>query len=222
MPVSTRTMVKQRALAKIGQRQAQELLLNTSTIAPHPAQSGTKTCPILTDDVLDDLVRSEWGRDSDGVHDYFNLHAAVFDSFPDSLKDLYKRIANPTEPTTLQGRTDGATEWQLWGLYEIMRVWDMQSRWNTKNKTCVDFGSAYHGLGHYVVASLHLPTQCVYLRLDGGSDGWAHELNSQFAATYVPSDCDLHHIDWWFNLVYEGQPVESMNSYIITSSKNHA
>ena len=223
MPVETRSMVarQNQELAKVGQQQAQRLLFNFSTITPRPSltvpsKTSPKSSTILIDDVLDELVQSEWGDDCDGVQDYFKLHAGVFESFPESLKCFYERIANPTEPTTLQGPRDGATEWQLWSLDEIMRVWDMHSRWNMKNKTCVDFGSCYHGLGHYVVASLHLPTQQVYLRLDGGSDGWAQELNSQFAANYVPSKSELHDIDWWFNLVYDGQSVESM-TYVISS-----
>ena len=174
------------------------------------------TEPIQIPPSLNELIQSDVGNDVQGVRDYWTAYSNIFAAFPLELQQLYEIVATPTVTASLGTTSTPHMNWQLWSLNDVMYTRRAHCRWNPAS-TSVDFASTYHGLGHYVVASIDIPTKQVYLRLDGGSDGWAQELNSQFAATYQATDKDYHCIHWWFDIIRNGITLDALSSDYVQS-----
>lgn len=149
------------------------------------------------------LVHVPLGTNDAGVLGAMAAHPDVYEAFPQLLRHLYTVVGAPHAAAGL-GAPRG--EWSTWTLYSLDDVEAEYQRKRAWNPACVsvDFAWSYHGMGHYVVASLDVTRRQVYLRLDGGSNGWEQELNFQLGASYTPTADDCHPVEWWLDIVRQG------------------
>lgn len=194
MPVETRAMAARRAAAA----------------AQHHA-AALHNQPMRA---LAALVHSPMGTDNAGVRALMDAHAHIYTACPQPLCQLYAIVGAPHAHARMGAPRSEESPWTLWSLGDMVAEFQRKRTWNPACVS-VDFASSMHGMGHYVVASLDLTCGEVYLRLDGGSDGWAAELNFQLGASYKPTSNDCHTIEWWLDLVRQGMGGEALHGLYV-------
>lgn len=160
------------------------------------------------------LVHSPLGTDNAGVREFMATHAHICTALPDGLCQLYAIVGAPHVHAQMGAPRGAESPWTLWSLEDMVAEFQRKRTWNPACVS-VDFASSIHGMGHYVVASLDLTRGKVYLRLDGGSDGWAAELNFQLGASYKPTSNDCHTLEWWLDLVRNGTGGEALHGLYV-------
>lgn len=161
------------------------------------------------------LVHPPLGTDDAGVRTAMAAHPDVFTAFPLLLRQLYTVVGVPHAATGLGAPRAEWSTWTLCSLDDVVAEFSHKRGWNPACVS-VDFAWSYHGMGHYVVASLDVTRGQVYLRLDGGSNGWEQELNFQLGASYKPAADDCHPVEWWVDLVRQGTGGEALaGQYVV-------
>lgn len=115
------------------------------------------------------------------------------------LQQLYRVIDNPAQECSLQNR------WQLHGLDTVGQLYRQKQDTNP-DANSIDFAYIYHGMGHYVAASLHTTTGAVYYRLGGGSEYYSRMADHRFASSVmVLKEGQVFTIRDWFGWVLDGE-----------------
>ena len=152
--------------------------------------------------------------DDVGVRETMAAHPEVCDSFPLPLRQLYTIHGASHAAAALGPPSSERSTWTLLSLEDVITEFQHKRRWNPASVS-VDFAWTYHGMGHYVAASLDMTRGEVYLRLDGGSNGWEQELNYQLGASYKPKAADCHPVEWWLELVRQGATAETLHGQYV-------
>lgn len=199
MPVETRAMATRRRL-------------NSQIVHHHPIHAPSDHHYSLQQ--ISDLIRTPLNMEVPEVKAFFQTHATMFSTFPKPLRTLYEIHGSVCNTATL-----GAVQ-DLWTLMSLQTVFDTfiyHQKWNPICRS-LDIAYIYHGMGHIIVASVDIQTGKMYLRMDGGSNGWDAELNYQFASNYQPVNDDCMEVEDWFNLIKQDRRGEEFrqNEYIVS------
>lgn len=197
MPVETRAMAKRRRL----NAQSAHHSMHARNSHPYSLQQMT------------DLIRSPLKTEVPEVKAFFHEHATLFSTFPTPLRTLYEIHGSVRHSASL-GHTQ--SWWTLMSLQTVVEHFVYHQKWCPRCRS-LDVAHIYHGMGHVIVASVDVHTGKLYLRMDGGSNGWEVELNYQFASKYQPCENDCMEVEDWFNLVKQDRLGEEFgpNEYIV-------
>jgi hypothetical protein len=163
---------------------------------------------------------------------FWTAYPHVREAMPPVLRELYEFIGAPTQPAALsvpeafqalyqeredavEGRLLPPTTWTLWSLADVANAFAYHGQWHAQN-TNLDVASLVHGMGHYIALSVDIPTGSVYMRLAGGSDGWAVELDAQSTALYQAPRDVVQPIAWWTAHVLDGTTVDALEGVYVT------
>ena len=197
MPVETRAMAKRRRL----NAQSVHHSMHARNSHPYSLQQ------------ISDLIRSPLKTEVPEVKAFFREHATLFSTFPTPLRTLYEIHGSVSHSASL-GHTQ--SWWTLMSLQTVVEHYVYHQKWCPRCRS-LDVAHIYHGMGHVIVASVDVHTGKLYLRMDGGSNGWEVELNYQFASKYQPCENDCMEVEDWFNLVKQDRLGEEFgpNEYIV-------
>lgn len=114
------------------------------------------------------------------------------------LQQLYRVVDNPTQECALQNG------WQLYSLDTVGKLYRQKQDTNP-DANSIDFAYTYHGMGHYVAASLHTTTGVVYYRLGGGSEYYSRMADHRFASSVMAlEEGQVFTVGDWFGWVLGG------------------
>lgn len=197
MPVETRAMAKRRRLY--------------TQCVHHPIHTQINNHYSLLQ--ISDLIRTPLGVEVPDVKAFFKTHNTLFSTFPKPLRILYEIHGSVSREASL-----GTVHkwWTLMSLQTVLDNYVYYQKW-CSNCRSLDVAHIYHGMGHIIVASVDIQTGKMYLRMDGGSNGWEVELNYQFASTYQPFEKNCMEVEDWFDLVKQDRRGEEFepNEYIV-------
>jgi hypothetical protein len=198
MPVETRAMAKRRRL--------------NSQIVHHPIPASSDQHYSLQQ--ISDLIRTPLSSEVPEVKAFFQTHTTLFSTFPKPLRTLYEIHGSVCESASLGAVQDW---WTLMSLQTVYETFIHHQKWNPICRS-LDIAYIYHGMGYIIVASVDIQTGKMYLRMDGGSNGWDAELNYQFASNYQPGNDNCIEAEDWFDLVRRDRRGEEYgpNEYIVS------
>ena len=107
----------------------------------------------------------------------------------ETLNKIYQVIGNPN------------IEYYFgpWTLFSLNKVQEHYNILLEKNQNrAIDFSIIYAGLGHCIIVSYDPELNKIYYRADGGSDGWAREINFKSACEFIPTPEKCVDLSDWF------------------------
>ena len=129
-----------------------------------------------------------------GVPSDFKINHKHIPDLPESLnrhfKLFYQVLGNSDREVYIN-------EWTIMSLNEALKQY---KDYCSKGQTNVfNIGYKYAGMGHIEVLSCNLYNHLLFMRMDGGSNGWDREYNYKKVLNFDYKDYEYFYFNEWYN-----------------------
>ena len=129
-----------------------------------------------------------------GKSEDFKINYKYIPDLPDSLnrhfKMLYQVVGDPEREVYIDG-------WTIMSLNEAMTQYKEYCSKGQKN--VFNIGYRYAGMGHVEMLSCNLYNHLLFIRMDGGSNGWDREYNYKKVINFNHREYDYFYFNQWYN-----------------------
>tara|TARA_R110002072_G_scaffold138708_2_gene282111 strand:- start:1320 stop:1931 length:612 start_codon:yes stop_codon:yes gene_type:complete len=113
-----------------------------------------------------------------------------------NIKLIYKILNNPDKEIYLN-------EWTIMSMNNALNIYDDYCKNSQKN--VFDIGYKYEGMGHITVISCDLNSHLLFLRPDGGSNGYDRKANFENLIKNGSNPYNKFYFSKWFFKIYENK-----------------
>lgn len=167
---------------------------------PYPKSKASIFETLLIDDGLKEYL-DETTEGKKFKNPYWNNEKFEKYKFPLSLQFLYNTLDCWDKAQPLYDENDKGYRWTLMPFCEVERFQNNYGECDEYMGCAVDFAYHYLGMGHVCVASFFPDKQLIYLRHDGGANGWEQSHHFEVACRFVPSNDELHSLEFFYKML---------------------
>jgi len=129
-----------------------------------------------------------------GKSENFKINYKYIPDVPDSLnrhfKTFYEVVGNPKREVYIN-------EWTIMSLDESLKRYNELCSKGQKN--VFDIGYRYLGMGHIEMLSCNLYNHLLFMRRDGGSNGYDREYNYKKLLNFNYREYEYFYFNHWYN-----------------------